>query len=400
MLYTNISYFHPEQRKAGKMNPLWAGKGEFTPLAGGYTRITLKHTPLSWKPGQHVFVSCYGIVPLQSHPFTIASLPQDGKIEFIVKSQAGGTKQFLRHAEKSASLSGSDHAQLKTVALEGPYGSMRPLRQFDSVVLFGGSTGATFVVPLLRDIILGWQEGNTPGTFFRPGGVVTRHIRFVWVVKTSEQLNWFAAQLEDVLSSAAKLQHGGMNIDVEISIYCTCDESFTDEYKSRNKSLARGNVEEVDTISRSSYDEKKEISSTYETVQEVDSQHENAHACGGGTCCCTSTIEDEGEAMKNPKVCCCNTKGKEASQSLQSSAFSSKSLLHPAIAVFAGRPNPKNIIRKSLEQARGESAVVVCGPSGLVSSVRQSTVALSDERAVHKGTGAQGIYLHCESFNC
>lgn len=73
-------------------------------------------------------------------------------------------------------------------------------------------------------------------------------------------------------------------------------------------------------------------------------------------------------------------------------------LLHPSICVFSGRPQPRNIIRKTLEQALGETAVVVCGPKGLVREVRNSVVGLSDERAVHKGTGAQGVYLHTEYF--
>jgi hypothetical protein len=42
--------------------------------------------------------------------------------------------------------------------------------------------------------------------------------------------------------------------------------------------------------------------------------------------------------------------------------------------------------------------VVVCGPQGLVSDVKGDVVGLSDERGVHKGTGAQGVYLHTESF--
>merc|ERR1711881_528086 len=118
MLYTNLSYFHPEKRKSGDMNSFWAGKGEFSPLPGGYTKITLKHAPLFWKPGQHVFVSCHSVVPLQSHPFTIASLPQDGKVEFIVKAENGGTRRFFNHAEESAGLLGSGDTHNKTVALE------------------------------------------------------------------------------------------------------------------------------------------------------------------------------------------------------------------------------------------------------------------------------------------
>jgi len=43
-------------------------------------------------------------------------------------------------------------------------------------------------------------------------------------------------------------------------------------------------------------------------------------------------------------------------------------------------------------------AVVVCGPVGLVQGARNAAVAISDERGVHKGTGAQGIYVHAETF--
>jgi predicted ferric reductase len=410
MLYTNISYFHPEQRRAGDMNSFWANKADFTPLPGNYTKITMNHPPLSWQPGQHVFVSCHSVVPLQSHPFTIASIPSDGRIEFIVKSEKGGTRRFFSHAEKSASLPGPGSAQLRTVALDGPYGRIRPLRQFDSVVLFAGSTGATFTMPLLRDIVLGWQERNAVGTLLRPGGVVTRHIRFVWVVKMREQLNWFAAQLGEVIDAAATLRAEGLTVHVETSVYCTCDDSFTAEHKSllsslggpsapREKSMGHGKVEEVDAITQSSVDDdKKDDSSIHESVHELARSHSNAHACGGGTCCCTSTVEDEGDAIKSDNVCCCGTRSSGETKSSPSS-ISKKTLLHPSISVFAGRPNPRNLIRKSLEQAHGESAVVVCGPVGLVSSVRSSVVKLSDERAVHKGTGAQGIYLHCESFN-
>jgi hypothetical protein len=34
----------------------------------------------------------------------------------------------------------------------------------------------------------------------------------------------------------------------------------------------------------------------------------------------------------------------------------------------------------------------------LVATVRNAVASLSDERAVHKGTGAQGIHLHVEEY--
>ena len=101
VLYANISLFHPSQTRDG----LWACKAEFTPLPHDTTRITIRDPPISWSPGQHVFLSCQGIAPLQSHPFTIASIPEDGKMEFLVKAQSGGTRRFFKHAQKSKVLS-------------------------------------------------------------------------------------------------------------------------------------------------------------------------------------------------------------------------------------------------------------------------------------------------------
>lgn len=137
-----------------------------------------------------------------------------------------------------------------------------------------------------------------------------------------------------------------------------------------------------------------------------------------GTCCCTKTIEDEDQAGKSAsqRECCCNdssssgsdsgtsslsdtsTKSSSPLQSFEKLSPQSTSPVHPSEAVFTGRPQTRRLIRRFLEQALGESAVVICGPQGLMDSVRKSVVALSDERAAHKGTGAQGVYLHIEGF--
>lgn len=60
----------------------------------------------------------------------------------------------------------------------------------------------------------------------------------------------------------------------------------------------------------------------------------------------------------------------------------------------AGRPDPYTLLDPPIERAKGETAIGVCGPLGLVTAIRNAVVNISDDRAVHKGTGAQGIYLH------
>src|SRR6202041_1648169 len=107
-------------------------------------------------------------------------------------------------------------------------------QQFESVVLLAGSTGATFTVPLLRDIVQRWRAppSQNPGIFSTPKGAVTRYVRFVWVVKSRGQLSWFAAQLSGIFEDVQNLQSQERQVEIDMSIYVTCDSSFTEEHKS------------------------------------------------------------------------------------------------------------------------------------------------------------------------
>lgn len=67
--------------------------------------------------------------------------------------------------------------------------------------------------------------------------------------------------------------------------------------------------------------------------------------------------------------------------------------------MHAGRPSFDAIIWNALSLAQGETGIGVCGPISLSADVRRTVVRISDERAVHKGTDAQGIYLHVETFH-
>lgn len=229
----------------------------------------------------------------------------------------------------------------------------------------------------------------------------------------------FSEQLSSVYAKFQTLQEQIRKIKLEVTVYVTCDESFTEEHRSllsnttapkttstaRNKEIEHGTVE----IRSRALGEKQGAKDIKDEVKEITttssrSSNEDTPACGpDGKCCCRTTISEASPSTAKP--CCCSTPTNAGPSSSTRSSTSSTTqphkpsfLMHPSIQVFNGRPQTKNIIRRSLEQALGESAVVVCGPHGLVSDVKQDVVELSDERAVHKGTGAQGVYLHTEGF--
>lgn len=400
----------------------------FQPLSQSTTRITIENPPMHWKAGQHVFLTCHALAPLQAHPFTIASLPEDGRMDFLVKSKSGGTKRFYRHAENLQSLpvatGESYRLNTRSLILEGPYGRIRPLRQFDSVFLIAGSSGATFTVPLMRDIVSCWlkKAHNRIDSCCHPAvafqGAATRYIRFVWAIKSQEQYDWFKPQLEMVADDVQQLQREGLQFEVDMSIYVTCDEISGAENVRQDEpkrfEVLDGQLQEKAAVQIfRGYDEKEknEVISINSITSGCQSQVDAIESCGpNGTCCCRRTIEDEGAALGSQERCCCNCNAdriepvketfmlNQISKQVSSEQEDVKPSSFQEIAMLSGRPQPHNLIRKMLEQALGESAVVVCGPQSLVEGVQQSVVALSDERAVHKGTGAQGIYFHGESF--
>ncbi|RPA99107.1 hypothetical protein L873DRAFT_1807345 [Choiromyces venosus 120613-1] len=387
--YNNLAIFHSTKRQ--QTSGFFTCNATFHALSGKATKVIILNPPFSWSPGQHAFVSCHSLVPLQSHPFTITTLPSDKSLEFVIRTQKGGTEKFSNHA----CVLPVNKEKSKTVIIDGPYGQVRPLEQFDSVFLLAGGAGATFIVPLLRDLVRLKRESKP---------MVTRKIRLVWVVRSSAQISWFAKEIADAIGALGKFDEPIL----EASIYVTCDDTLSAPLSSAPNKNGPPNAAD-----------SREMSTEKVDVVIV----EESELCGGDRCCCQEVLEDEdaiveaNKAGEKKQVCCCctqptvphpkipkTTEGTDLTEtqtqgSTSSQNSSATTICLPPEHIFSGRPAIKTLMNKELEKALGESAVVVCGPAELIQKTRQVVVALSDERAVHKGTGAQGIYLYTESFS-
>lgn len=71
----------------------------------------------------------------------------------------------------------------------------------------------------------------------------------------------------------------------------------------------------------------------------------------------------------------------------------------PFAELHVGRPAFRAMLERRVNQAQGETAVAVCGPLGLSVAVRSAVVRISDDLAVDKGSGLDGLYLHVENFD-
>ncbi|KAI5288641.1 hypothetical protein KEM54_005042 [Ascosphaera aggregata] len=433
----------------------WANNATFTPLYGNVTKISITNPSFKWRAGNHVLLGCHTLAPFQSHPFSIASIPADKRLDFFIQARKGATKRFFDYASKQGCLMGetgrSPSTSSKLVTIEGPYGTIRDLRQFDSVVLIAGGIGATYTVPLMRDIVYGWEtacsqprSGDYPVSHWK-SRTNTRSIRFIWVIKSRFQITWFEEQLRKALRDIeeCRAQRPAAEINLEINIYLTCNNSLVtatesqadtsseagDKYVSGVSALSDGTENKLKIEEARGHMAQTQPSATQPLPKEGESA---PNSCGGGGCQCKHTVVDEDANEIRP--CCCSgvpqsavdeevqkisvplltdgrlsaltaslNEDKEPPKYTQEtyprySEMTAISNPLPQLRIFTGRPDSRSIMRASLERARGESGIVVCGPPGLVADVQCSMTALSDERAVHKGTGAQGIYFHSEGF--
>jgi len=286
----------------------------------------------------------------------------------LLKGHRGFTSRLLRSAtNSSSSLLKSEDLQVENAPvarqethlalIDGPYGaSNADFAAFDTVLLISGSTGVTFTLPILLDLASRVQKGRLP----------VRRVQFLWIVKNTSWTSWITSELQ---SAFATLKDAG--VEVAITIYVTCDDKFTSD--------------------------EDGATTTKECGCECDKSL--------GPCCCVNVEEDSDEIQEvdekgtevrvSPKT---SSSLKSSSQSQKFSNSGIKSRVLPCAMFQSGRPDIYETLWQILELAEGETGVAVCGPLGLSSEVRRTVVRCSDERAVNKGSGAQGVFLHTECF--
>lgn len=339
------------------------GRATVTALPGGVSKVRIQSLRLkSWHAGQHVLLSVPRFGILQSHPATILSTPtsHNGDLVFILKAHKGFTgrlnasatsskvsvvssKEISRPSTASRSISG-DQGETgqpklpKHLALvSGPYGcSHSDFACFSSALLIAGSTGITFTLPILLDIAERAQTTNLP----------LRYVSFMWIVKSSNSVSWVSEELKTAIRNMNKSK-----ITLDVSIFVTTDTKLVQVNKFGEK--IRG-------------------------------------------CRCTTPVCYCNRDLPRPQQSKSKRAVMETIIPVPSRSNSSDSQM---MTIRSGRPDIETMLWETLEGAEGETGVAVCGPLGLGVRCRKAVSSMSSRRGVHKGTGAQGVYLHVEGFS-
>ncbi|KAF5583673.1 ferric-chelate reductase [Fusarium subglutinans] len=173
----------------------------FYPLPYNGTRIVLKKPGMEDAlPGSHCFLWIPRLGIFETHPFTIVSNDSSG-LELVMKTHKGFTKAVSSFANQ----------HLRTplwASIDGPYGSLPDVSNYDKLILIAGGSGAAFTFGVMNRLIIQREKK-----------LAIRSIDFVWAVRRIEQMSWFRRHLSNIAESA---------FPIRVKVYVTGERSAYD----------------------------------------------------------------------------------------------------------------------------------------------------------------------------
>ncbi|KAG4261887.1 hypothetical protein FPRO03_11355 [Fusarium proliferatum] len=205
------------------------------PLPYNGTRIVLKKPEMENSlPGSHCFLWIPGLRLIETHPFTIVSNDSSG-LELVMKSHEGFTKAVDSFASRNPRTS-------LWASIDGPYGSLPDVNNYDKLILIAGGSGAAFTFGVINRIMM---QREKPAI---------QSIEFVWAVRRIEQLSWFRRHLGNLTESP---------YPINLKIYVTGERSASGSLR-----------DDIDTPESSRGTEReillREDAFDYETISAMD----------------------------------------------------------------------------------------------------------------------------------
>lgn len=135
-----------------------------------------------WQTGQHAYLSLAGnpfLRTFKSNPFTVSSMPSiDGNLRFVARILDGNTAKLASNPKTS-----------QQITTEGPYGlASHPERllQYDRILVLAGGVGATFIVPLYRQLLSDLSPSK--------GSHRRQRVTFIWTARSMAEVSWALPQ--------------------------------------------------------------------------------------------------------------------------------------------------------------------------------------------------------------
>ncbi|KAI0314730.1 ferric reductase NAD binding domain-containing protein [Amylostereum chailletii] len=219
---------------------LRAHTAELTLSSSGAVLINIP-TSMRWSPGQHAILRFYRVRPLESHPYSISSLPSPftspsasetpNTLSFVVAPQSGFSAALARSVAKAGGK------RTLGVLVDGPFGESAPeFRAFDAVLLVAGGSGIAHILPIFLDLVACMRgESEVRSRCAR--------VELVWSVRELETMHWY----EQVLLDACRgLPSSAVSVHVFVTGHSPHPKS-PDSSKGETKSMSPSIVDKEST---------------------------------------------------------------------------------------------------------------------------------------------------------
>ncbi|GJE89799.1 NADPH oxidase family protein [Phanerochaete sordida] len=340
--------------------PLFLGRGFFEKGAG-------------WKAGQHMFLAFPTIGPLESHPFTIASVcePLDGpatkegtelavdnvqdskerELMWVVRARSGFTRRLREQ------VLNKDGVANIPVFMDGPYGAPPDLSGFDTCVFVAGGSGVAFTIPRMRDLLNNAAKRDA----------CAKRIVFIWAIRHAAHINWIARDLQKAVATCPA------DVELSILIYVTSRPALSEKPTfSSPPTLSCMPTLANDSTAPSLSESPISPLSPSPTVTDIATEHRAPRAYASSS---DADLEKASDST--------HTAGAE--------------LEIRGVEVRAGRPDMHALLKDIVTGATGTVSVDISGPTALVAATRS---ALSSDWAGPMAVlrGGASVQLNVEDF--
>ncbi|KAI1234927.1 hypothetical protein IHE44_0003314, partial [Lamprotornis superbus] len=140
--------------------------------------------------GQYIFINCPSISPLEWHPFTLTSAPEEDFFSIHIRAAGDWTERLI------------DTFQSETprIEVDGPFGTAsEDVFQYEVAMLVGAGIGVTPFASILKSIWYKFQQADQT--------LKTKKIYFYWLCRDTGAFAWFndlLASLEQKMAESGK----------------------------------------------------------------------------------------------------------------------------------------------------------------------------------------------------
>ncbi|CAK7209797.1 ferric-chelate reductase Frp1 [Sporothrix bragantina] len=426
LVWQNIKVRTPDRSRC-KGGQRFGHEAQIRAVGDDITIVTIKDVHFTWRAGQHLYLWMPWIGPLEHHPYTIAcahKLPETcicNSIQLVVRKHGGFSKRLHDRAVKlqaaGAGAPGSGKSNRFTAFVTGPFGEPARWDIYETLVLISASTGASFTLPILESVLQARQT------------ICTKRIDFLLAAKKGDEIGYYVQRLHELIDKA---RHAGIELTVSIAV--TQDAKSLPallQHSRESSASSSASIPASTPLMPAEAVETKAAVETAESAESAGSRTSEEQELTISPCCrakpatpvepSQSAVEPAATSPPSnavPSSCCMDKPVDVEKEALFASSTSGPSgngvkgvnggkARHRLASVasndshvqqMTSRPDIAAFIRNAVETTGGETSVVVCGGKSLVARTRNCVAKLSDERAVHKGTDAQGIHLHVEEY--